>query len=281
MSDPFEALWDPAMPLDPDPRFAARLRARVERALLDDVRGQTMRTQTRLRHGDVGYVTLQVPDAGRAASFYQEVLGWRYTPGASPQGREVAGVVPSHGIWGGQETRTLWACYQVDDVHDAVRRVREAGGRAEEPARRPYGLISTCADDQGLGFGVYEDAGEGLAPDGAEPGELAYLTVEVPDAARARAFYGEVFGWEFRPGNVEDGWQVHVGGAELRPMTGLLGGRERAAVVPMYAVADTHEAVARVRSLGGTSTEPERMPYGVTAECTDDQGIRFYVGDLA
>ena len=33
MPDPFEALRSPASPVDPDPDFAARLRARVERAL--------------------------------------------------------------------------------------------------------------------------------------------------------------------------------------------------------------------------------------------------------
>jgi hypothetical protein len=27
------------------------------------------------------------------------------------------------------------------------------------------------------------------------------------------------------------------------------------------------------------ATDPERMPYGTTSECTDDQGNRFYLGD--
>jgi uncharacterized protein len=45
--------------------------------------------------------------------------------------------------------------------------------------------------------------------------------------------------------------------------------------VPMYVVDDIAAAVARVRAAGGSSTDPERQPYGVSATCTDDQGTRF------
>ena len=33
MTDPFDALREPVVPTDPDPDFAASLRARIERAL--------------------------------------------------------------------------------------------------------------------------------------------------------------------------------------------------------------------------------------------------------
>jgi predicted enzyme related to lactoylglutathione lyase len=38
--------------------------------------------------------------------------------------------------------------------------------------------------------------------------------------------------------------------------------------------------VAQVRAAGGTSTEPHREPYGLMAECTDDQGTRFSLGQF-
>jgi predicted enzyme related to lactoylglutathione lyase len=63
-------------------------------------------------------------------------------------------------------------------------------------------------------------------------------------------------------------------------MTGMAGGSDRPTVVPMYRVADIAAAVERVRSAGGTATDPEQQPYGVTAVCTDDQGTRFYLGEL-
>ncbi len=66
----------------------------------------------------------------------------------------------------------------------------------------------------------------------------------------------------------------------MRPGTGLSGGHSSAVVVPMYLVDDIGAAVERVRAAGGTATDPERQGYGVTADCLDDQGTRFYLGEL-
>ncbi|MCW2903063.1 MAG: Glyoxalase/bleomycin resistance protein/dioxygenase [Streptosporangiaceae bacterium] len=234
-----------------------------------------------LRHGDVGYGSLWVPDVERAAAFYETVLGWRYGPGGGSQGRQVEGLTQQLGLWGAQEHRTTFLCFAVDDVAAAVERVRAAGGRAQEPTEEPYGLTAMCTDDQGMAFAVYQGAGrEAQAWTSPGPGEIAYLTIEVPDSARARAFFGAVLGWEFTPGRVQDGWGVLIGGEEVRPMTGMHGGHELSTVVPMYAVDDIEAAVARVRAAGGTATEPQRQPYGVTADCVDDQGTHFYLGRL-
>ncbi|WP_246395808.1 VOC family protein [Actinomadura luteofluorescens] len=46
----------------------------------------------------------------------------------------------------------------------------------------------------------------------------------------------------------------------------------------MYTVDEIEPAVARAREAGGTATAPARQPYGITSECTDDQGSRFYLG---
>jgi len=35
-----------------------------------------------------------------------------------------------------------------------------------------------------------------------------------------------------------------------------------------------------VRAAGGTASEPVHEGYGTRAECTDDQGVRFYLGQL-
>jgi predicted enzyme related to lactoylglutathione lyase len=51
--------------------------------------------------------------------------------------------------------------------------------------------------------------------------------------------------------------------------------------VPMWTVSDIDAAVTRVREAGGTVIqEPSQQPYGRTAECTDDQGGRFYLGEF-
>ena len=42
----------------------------------------------------------------------------------------------------------------------------------------------------------------------------------------------------------------------------------------------TARVVRAVRAAGGTATDPEQQPYGRTSTCTDDQGTRFYLGEL-
>ena len=48
--------------------------------------------------------------------------------------------------------------FRVDDIAAAVERVRAAGGRADEPERRPYGLHAECVDDQGVTFRLWQPA---------------------------------------------------------------------------------------------------------------------------
>jgi len=62
-------------------------------------------------------------------------------------------------------------------------------------------------------------------------------------------------------------------------MAGLAGGGA-GVVTPMWRVDDIGAAVGRVRAAGGTATEPERQPYGLSSQCTDDQGTRFWLGEL-
>jgi predicted enzyme related to lactoylglutathione lyase len=221
-------------------------------------------------------VSVNIPDAARASDFYAAVLGWTYTDFERPR---VDGATPSTGIWQTDEPTTLFCAFAVDDVAETVGRVRAAGGTASDPEAQPWGAAADCTDDQGTACAIFEQpahvTGERPPPNGSRPGDLSYLTLEVVDSVAARAFYGEVLGWQFTPGRIEDGWQI----ADTVPMMGLAGGKERATAVPMWKVADVRGAVEAVRTAGGTATDPERQPYGTTSECTDDQGMRFYLGD--
>lgn len=285
MTDPLDVLRAPVTPVDPDPAFTTDLRARLERALALPRGVAVSETTTTApavdpvyRHGDVGYAWLSVPDVERAVAFHGAVLGWRVVPGSDPQGRQVLSRAPHLGLHGGNARSTLNCCYAVEDVQRAVERVRAAGGRAAEPQPAPYGLVADCLDDQGTAFALYQPpGGVGTQPPGGAgegEGDLVYVTYEVVDSARARAFYGQVLGWAFTAGGVEDGWQI-VGGSG-----GLQGGHPRATTLPMWRVSDVAAAVGRVRAAGGTATDPVSRPYGAECECTDDQGTRFYLGQL-
>jgi uncharacterized glyoxalase superfamily protein PhnB len=233
------------------------------------------RTEPSLRHGDVGYASLWVVgDAEQAAGFFSLVLGWRV---AARDGRfQVEGQSLPHGIASAQDHSTLFLAYVVRDIADTTRRVRQAGGEAGEVTTEPWGLASMCTDDQGMRFSAYQPA-EGVAArpgtprPGSRPGDLAYVTMEVPDSEKARSFYGSVLGWHFSPGSVPDGWQVE----DPHPMVGLSGGHPEATLVPVYQAEDIEAGVELVRAAGGTATNPEARPWGLSSQCTDDQGTRF------
>jgi predicted enzyme related to lactoylglutathione lyase len=301
--DPFEALRTAPTPIDPDPAFAARLRARVVRALsgTPSQGEQSMTLQTpetaaeRLRQGDVSYISLWVRDVSRAVTFFGEVLGWKFE-GAGSRFPQVQGLAVAHGLApvGGAAAQfaqfgiqmaedpapTAYVAFTVDDVNAAIERVRASGGQAGPAFDQPYGRLAAAADDQGLVFSLNQlpDAMPLSRPrfEAARHGDVAYLVFETVDAERARAFYGAVFGVQFTPGRSPDHWNI----AEVAPMSGLSGGHPRPAVVPMYRVDDIAVAVRRVRELGGKATEPANEGYGVTSVCEDDQGTRFLLGQF-
>ncbi|MDQ6784127.1 MAG: VOC family protein [Actinomycetota bacterium] len=239
-----------------------------------------------VRQGDVGYISLWVFDDEVSADFFASVLGWRYTP-AGDHSRLREGVVPAQGVVGSValakggrplDHPTAFLSFAVHDVDAAAERVRAAGGRAPVPTDTPYGRHADCTDDQGMAFALHEGGADEQRPaiNGAHHGDVTYLTIEVVDGARARAFFGAVLGWTYAPGNVADGAQV-IGTA---PMIGMHGGAPVATVVPSYLVDDLTEAVARIRTLGGTATEPQAQPYGITATCSDPTGVRYYLHEL-
>jgi predicted enzyme related to lactoylglutathione lyase len=303
MTDPLDALRAPVTPADPDPAFAARLRARLARALglpegvaVTDIPPTLADRETTapapsaeaepatapLRQGDISYVSLWVPDAASAAAFYGAVLGLEYVAAHGQRGRQAPDAAPPQGLWEVPDGPALLCSYVVDDATAAVARVRAAGGRAGEPEARPYGVTADCVDPDGVRFAVHQPlagpAGSARPPAGGSgrDGDLAYLTLEVADAARTLEFYGAVLGWRWRPGRSPGGWQVEG----TTPMIGVSGGHAAPAAVPVWQVTDLAAAVARVRAGGGTSTEPHREPYGVLAECADDVGFRFTLGQL-
>jgi uncharacterized glyoxalase superfamily protein PhnB len=117
---------------------------------------QPPRSASRVAHGDIGYVTLSTPDDERAKEFYGAVLGWRYTPGSVPRGWQIEGRTPMMGLAGGASEGGATLCYRVADIAAGIERVRAAGGEAEEPQPKPYGLLAECRDDQGTPFQLWQ-----------------------------------------------------------------------------------------------------------------------------
>ena len=110
------------------------------------------------RQGDVANVTMVARDTRRARSFYEDVLQVPFSPG-HPGTWRTGETRPPLGILSSQGAEPeVQLSYRVDDIAAAVERVRAAGGHADEPERKPYGLIAECADDQGTIFRLWQPA---------------------------------------------------------------------------------------------------------------------------
>lgn len=232
-------------------------------------------TAETVHQGDIGYMSLNTPDAARARRFYGAVLGWEF----DVEGRRVTNVGHRLGVFETDGAPTMFCAYAVDDLDAAHGRIVAAGGQGEFGASPDGHRVVDAVDDQGVRFAVYAPEPGDVRPQThpRDPGAMTYLTVLTPDSGRFRAFYGSVLGWTFHGGRIDDGWEVD----DSRPQVGLAGGAESSVAVPMWTTEDVVAAVERVRAAGGTVLEePNTAPYGISARCTDDQGAQFYLGQL-
>ncbi|MGE2732802.1 VOC family protein [Mycolicibacterium vaccae] len=226
-----------------------------------------------IQHGDVGYIAVGTPDPRRAGEFYGHLLGWTLddrTQSVTNVGQRIR-IVPG--------ANSLVCGYAVTDLDGARDSITAAGGTLGETEHFSFGDVVSATDPQGLPFAVYTPGPGEPRPllNGGGPGELSYITYQVPDSAAFKAFYSGLLFWSFSPGRIDDGWEI-VG---PHPMSGVAGGNSEAVTVPMWTVDDIDAAVARVREAGGTVIEePSQQSYGKSALCTDDQGARFYLGEL-
>ena len=226
-----------------------------------------------IQHGDVGFVSVWTPDADRAATFYAHVLGWAVDPAT----HEVTNTTGRIGLFSVPGAPTMLCCYAVADLDGARRSIEDAGGRTGRTLEFDFGTVLDATDPSGVPFAVFRPTPGTPRPalNGAGPGEVSYLTYQVPDSASFREFYARTLNWSFQPGRVDDGWEIEG----THPMAGVAGGFDRSVTVPMWTVDDVEAAVERVRAAGGTVVEePSRQSYGTSALCTDDQGSRFYLG---
>ncbi len=110
-------------------------------------------------------------------------------------------------------------------------------------------------------------------------GAITFFELGVGDAARGRAFYEGLFGWEFDTGPSGNGWVMSTPGVP----GGMHPGDPGAVPYLFFGVADIDAAVARVLELGGEvvamdvggedDSSVER--FGRFKFCKDDQGSAF------
>ncbi|HEY3468046.1 MAG TPA: VOC family protein [Amycolatopsis sp.] len=289
MPEPFDALRRPSERVRPDPDFVAELRDNLRRLILN---GADMTTTSEAPAGQAELRSLTpylaVSDARAALDFYVEVFGAtrRGDPIVMDDGRighaelaigdavlmlaeehpEIGHVAPHEG---GASVRV-----EVPDVDASVARALDRGATLiREVTDSPYGRGGSFRDPFGQRWLVSQAPARSAGPKPARHGEAMYFTFQVPEDEAAKRFYGAVLGWQFSPGSVPDAWSFSGPGLE----GGLWGGDRQVGWKLMYAVDNLDAALTRVREQGGQAGEVEHHPYGTTADCTDNQGIEFWL----
>jgi uncharacterized glyoxalase superfamily protein PhnB len=296
MTDPFEVLREPVTPAEPDPGFTEWLRLRLTREVLAP-RGETMSQQTTAarvtREPALPPPTLTpyivVSDARRAMDWYVGVFGARrrgepYINADGTIGH--AEISIGDAVLMFAEASDLWPDVpvrapdspttfshtlhlEVDDVDGSTERARRAGAMVErEPTDQPYGRGSVIVDPFGHRWMLLRPPARATR---TRQGDVANVTMLAPDADRARDFYETVLQVPFSAGH-PGAWRTE----ETRPPLAILATADAEPGVQLsYRVDDIAAAVERVRAAGGHADEPDPKPYGLLAECVDDQGATF------
>ena len=103
--------------------------------------------------------------------------------------------------------------------------------------------------------------------------QLGYFTLDTLDIARAKAFYGALFGWTFDKANSHAAY-AHVANSD--PACGFTKVERISSASSLYFRVDDIAAMcARVTELGGKAAVPSESPSGLSAVVCDDQGLSF------
>ena len=157
------------------------------------------------------FVDTLTADLDAAMSFYGGIFGWEFAgPGAMPGdppgsyyvarvgGDDVAGIgtLPASGA---PAPTPAWNTHvAVDSADDAAARARAAGGTVllEPFDAPPAGRLAVIADPAGAAFTVWEAGIRAGAGRVNEHSAWAMSLLTTPGVDGAKAFYGELFGWE-------------------------------------------------------------------------------------
>ena len=315
MTDPFDALRIADAPLDPRPDFAAELRRTITTTLEStmtvtdtEVNADVSRVAVPEPQAQSITAYISVRNAAAAIAFYIEAFGAvelsrlvgddgrighaEITIGNSKM--MLADEYPEIDSLG-PESRGGPSCLfvlEVPDVDESFQRAVAAGATVTRPiADEPYGRMGQVTDpfghrwmlstppsagvDRAEYARISKDEGyeliEGRQLKHHNEGDLYYFTLPVHDLSRAQAFFTAVLGWQF-----PDPQQGHIANISAPPggIATVTGDASTRAQL-WFVVDDIHAAVAKVRELGGSATDPVNYDSGWSADCVDDQGTTF------
>jgi predicted enzyme related to lactoylglutathione lyase len=255
------------------------------------------------------WVDTTQPDPDTAVAFYSGLFGWECED-TMPDGSEAkyfvarirgGAVAAISSVPDGAPSRATWNTYiWVDSADEAAARVRDAGGSV---LTEPFdvfdaGRMAVFADPEGAVFCVWQAMEHKGARVVNEHGALGFNILDTHDLARAKEFYGAVFGWttldlgngefwtlpaygdhleQLAPGTRQRSAELGAAGFEnvvaaIRPASGAAA----AQWVVQFMTDDADATAARAAELGGAvRMQPTDVPWARITVVADPQGATF------
>jgi uncharacterized protein len=238
------------------------------------------------------------PDPVKAVTFYTELFGWEAEEklGVDPpgkyfmctlRGRAVAAVSSQRSGGAPAWDTHVW----VESADEVAVRAGDAGGSIviEPFDLLDAGRVALVADPAGAVFGLWESKEHRGAGVINEPGAWAMSILNTRDPEGAKAFYGEVFGWEMDMFGEVALWRLpgYVGGEPKQPVPRDVIGvmapmSEEESTPPHWSVNfwvdDADATASKAAKLGGTTiVQPFDTEISRDAVIADPQGAVFSV----
>jgi predicted enzyme related to lactoylglutathione lyase len=254
-----------------------------------------MPIRTSYAPGTPCWIDLMSPDVDASSAFYCGLFGWEAAPQSDDAGTFIYTMLRKDGHdaagLGGQPPMMagappVWNSYiSVADADATVALAEKVGGTVLMPAMdvMDAGRMAVLADPTGAVFSIWQPGvhqGAGIVN---EPNTYSWNELITRDVDHAKAFYGEVFGWEYDGmdmGPMGMYWVVRGG------EHGIAGIMSRPPNLPAEApdhwlvyflVADIEASVAATSAAGGGAVfGPAPIPgVGTIAVLNDPQGGAF------
>lgn len=236
--------------------------------------------------GTPSWVDVSTPDIEAAKKFYGGLFGWEFTGGdaefmgytnAELHGRKVAGIGPHQPDIGGQPA---WGTYlHTTNVDAIMEKARSANGVVvvEPMTVGSFGRMALALDPTGALVGFWEPNEHRGAELVNESGALFWNALLTTDLEASKAFYAQLFDYQYRPidNNVPDQPVFELAGHPVASAEITTGS---AFWLPYFGVPNADTAVSKVQELGGTvRSTPKDQLYGREAVCADPWGAVFAV----
>lgn len=249
-------------------------------------------TVTKFPHGVFSWTDVASTDIAKTKTFLTSLFGW--TAEDMPTGKSMPDYtmfkLDGHYVAGGSATfapdmPSYWTSYiNVDDVDTVVSLVQEQGGKVTVPAMDVFesGRMAVIQDPTGAHVGLWQPKNHIGAGIVNTVGAMCWNELYTPDLAKAKAFYYNVFHWDYDMDDISGYATIKNNGRMNGGMMQIT--EEMQGMVPCwityFTVLNLDASIARVKELGGMVHMTRDIDPGKIAMISDPAGAHCILMEM-